>query len=119
MAFHREGEEAIARTHEQPCRTSASNVYVAGMRAGEDYRLRSELVTGGAVKPGEWMPFRTALVDGDFPPVSAQPIARASRGPVAEPFLIHSAIALTGLEGSHLQRTWTVRSSGTSLLHNC
>jgi hypothetical protein len=90
VAFHREGEEAIARTHEQPCRTSASNnVYVAGMRAGEDYRLRSELVTGGAVKPGEWMPFRTGLVDGDFPPVSS-PIARASRGPVAEPFLIHS-----------------------------
>ena len=117
MAFHREGEEAIAGTHEQPCRTSASNVYVAGMRAGEDYRLRSELVTGGAVKPGEWMPFRTALVDGDFPPVSATYRAGVARTrcrtfPYPQRDRSHRV-------NGHLQRTWTVRSSGTSLLHNC
>ncbi len=98
VAFNREGEEVATRTPEQPCRASnTNNVYVTGMRAGVDYSLRSEVVTGGAVKAGAWIPFRTALVDGDFPPVSV-PIPRRTGGPVAEPLLIHSAVALNALK---------------------
>lgn len=91
VAFRRQGDEAAMRTPLEPCRPPrSSNVYVAGMRADTEYQLRSELVNGDNVKPGSWMPFRTALLDGDFPPVSV-PIKREAAGPVHEALLIHSA----------------------------
>jgi hypothetical protein len=98
VAFHQDGEDVVARTSEQPCRASGSNnAYVAGMRAGVDYSLRSEVITGGTVKAGAWLPFRTALVDGDFPPVSVA-IPHQSGGPVQEPLLIHVPVALNALK---------------------
>ncbi len=51
VAFHPEGEEALTRTSAQPCRGSISNnVWVAGMRADTDYRLRPEWTSGGSVR---------------------------------------------------------------------
>ena len=95
VAFHREGDEALTRTPLEPCRPPrSSNVYVAGMRPDSEYLLRPELVNGGNVKPGSWMSFRTALLDGDFPPVSV-PIHRQAGGPVHEPLLIHSAASIS------------------------
>jgi hypothetical protein len=95
VAFRREGDEATMRTSLEPCRPPrSSNVYVAGMRPDSDYLLRSELVNGDTVKPGSWMPFRTALLDGDFPPVSV-PIKREAGVPVHERLLINSAASVS------------------------
>ena len=48
VAFVAAGEESVSRTPAQPCRGSiSSNVYVAGMRAETEYRLRGEWITGG------------------------------------------------------------------------
>ena len=96
VAFHADGEDAISRTPSQPCRGSiSSNVYVAGMRADTEYRLRSEVTAGGSMSPGDWLPFHTGILDGDFP-------ARVGRSPAngwlysSEPVIIFSAISLSG-----------------------
>jgi hypothetical protein len=59
------------------------------MRADSEYQLRSELVKGDSVKTGSWMAFRTALLDGDLPPVSV-PIKREGDVPVYERLFINS-----------------------------
>jgi hypothetical protein len=96
VAFGREGDEALARTPPEPCRGSASNnVYVAGMHADTDYRLRAEWLNGESVKPGPWMPFHTGVLDGDFPPVSIA-VPRAAGAAASEPVLIHSMATVSG-----------------------
>ena len=98
VAFRREGDENVMRTPALSCDPSHSNnVYVAGMRAETDYRMRAELTTGGKVKPGEWLSFRTGVLDGDFPAVSI-PVPRTRKTAVSEPFLVHSVSALTSFK---------------------
>jgi arylsulfate sulfotransferase len=98
VAFRRHGDETINRTSFQPCKTSVSNnVYVAGMRADTEYRLRSEVASGQNVNTGVWLPFHTGLMDGDFPPVSV-PVKHSTGVAVHEPFLVHSTAALTGMK---------------------
>jgi hypothetical protein len=96
VAFQRPADRDPVHTAFEPCRGSTSNnVYVAGMRADSDYRLRAELESGNNVKPGSWMPFHTGLLDGDFPPISVA-VPRASGSVVSEPVLIHSVSATSG-----------------------
>ena len=91
VAFRPEGEEAAGTTPSQPCRGSiTNNVLVAGMRADSEYRLRQEVITGGRDTHGDWLPFRTGILDGDFAPVSiAVPRARGSIA--SDPVVIFSA----------------------------
>jgi arylsulfate sulfotransferase len=96
VAFHADGEEDITRTPAQPCRASLSNnVYVAGMRAETKYLMREELSSGGSVKSGNWLPFETGMLDGNFPPVSIA-IPRVGAPNTAEPVVIFSAESLAG-----------------------
>jgi hypothetical protein len=96
VAFHAEGEESVSRTPNQPCRGSiSSNVYVAGMRADTEYRLRSEVSTGGNAAPGDWLPFRTGILDGNFPAVTIQTAPPAGYDDV-EPVIIFSALSFDG-----------------------
>lgn len=85
VAFQRQGSQEVSSTPVENCHGSRShNVYVAGMRADSDYRLRAELVNGDDAKPGPWMPFHTGLIDGDFPPISV-PVPRPSDSRASEP----------------------------------
>lgn len=96
VAFHAEGEEAMSHTPSQACRDSISNnVYVAGMRADTEYRLRSEVVAGTSVTPSAWVPFHTGMLDGNFPAVSIA-VPRAGAADQAEPVIIFSAISFDG-----------------------
>ena len=116
VAFQGTAEKDPNHTAFEPCRGSTSNnVYVAGMRADTDYRLRAEVESGNSVKPGSWIAFHTGLLDGDFPPISvAVPRATGSIG--SEPVLIHSTAAASGgkrpfatdLDGNVI---WYLRSS--------
>jgi arylsulfate sulfotransferase len=95
VAYRRDGQEAITRTPAQPCRPSlTNNLYVAGMRADAEYRMRPEVVTGSDVQSGAWMPFHTGMLDGNFPPVSIA-VARASGSTVSEPVIMHSAASVS------------------------
>ena len=79
-------------TPAEACRANISrNVLVAGMRADSDYQMRAELVKGGSVKPGAWMPFHTGMLDGRFPPVTTA-TPRAAGQTSAEPIVIRSMI---------------------------
>src|SRR5579863_7691417 len=70
VAFRAEGEEPVSRTPAAASRGSVSNnVLVAGMRADTEYQMRSEVSGAGGEKHGEWLPFRTGILDGNFPPV--------------------------------------------------
>jgi len=95
VAFRPEGEESFSRTPLQPCGGSiSSNVLVAGMRADMDYRLRAEWINNGGEKHGDWLPFRTGILDGNFAPVT---IATPPIGSVAtEPVVIYSAASAGG-----------------------
>jgi arylsulfate sulfotransferase len=96
VAFRAEGEEAVTRTSAQACRGSISNnIWVAGMRADTEYRMRPEWISGSTVKSGDWAPFHTGLLDGSTPPVSIL-VPRAGGSSVSDPVLIYSAIALGG-----------------------
>lgn len=96
VAFHADGEDAISRTPSQPCRGSiSSNVYVAGMRADTEYRLRSEVTAGGSMSPGDWLPFHTGILDGGFPALSVV-VPRTGGSEASEPVIIFSAISLSG-----------------------
>lgn len=91
VGFRPEAEESISRTPIQACRGSISNnILVAGMRADTEYRLRQEVTTGGREKPGDWLPFRTGILDGDFAPVSIA-IPRVKGSIASEPVAIFSA----------------------------
>jgi hypothetical protein len=90
VAFRREGDEIIARTPVQPCRAGISNnVYLAGLRTDTEYRLRSEVVTGNNVNTGAWLPFRTGMLDGEFPPLSVV-VPRSDNSAPAEPIVLRS-----------------------------
>jgi hypothetical protein len=94
IAFQVEGEEPVTRTPAQPCRESISNnVWVAGMRANSEYRMRSELVHGKEIKQGAWLPFHSGMVDGEFAPATVV-VPRAGGSSVSSPVLIHSAVSL-------------------------
>lgn len=96
VAFQRMGDKDPDRTTFEPCRGSTSNnVYVAGMQADSNYRIRTEFETGNQVKPGSWIPFHTGLLDGDFPPVSVA-VPRANGSIASEPVLIHSVSSMSG-----------------------
>jgi arylsulfate sulfotransferase len=91
VAFRPEGEEAMGKTPAQACRGSISNnVLVAGMRAETAYKLRPEVITGGHEKDGDWLPFRTGILDGDFAPVTVA-VPRARGSIASEPVVIYSA----------------------------
>ena len=96
VAFHADGDEAISRTPSEPCRSSTSNnVYVAGMRADTEYRLRSEVNTNGQTMAGDYLPFHTGMLDGNFAPVSIV-VPRASGSDDSNPVIIFSALSLDG-----------------------
>jgi arylsulfate sulfotransferase len=93
VAFHAEGEEAIARTPAQPCRgTISSNVYVAGMRPDTEYKIRAETISGEKVTSGEYLSFHTGMLDGNFPPVDI--VVPASSDNRTDPVIIHSAASM-------------------------
>jgi arylsulfate sulfotransferase len=95
VAFAAVGEESLSRTLARPCGGSiSSNVYVAGMRAETEYRMREELITGGSLKAGDWLPFHTGILDGLNPVSIAVP--RVNGSSVSEPVLIYSAVSLSG-----------------------
>jgi hypothetical protein len=96
VAFHADGDEEISRTPSEPCRSSSSNnVYVAGMRADTQYRLRSEVLSNGKTTTGDYLPFHTGMLDGSFPAVSiASPLT--SGADTANPVIIYSALSLSG-----------------------
>jgi arylsulfate sulfotransferase len=115
VAFHADGEDANSRTPSQACRGSISaNVYVAGMRADTEYRMRSEVTTNGKVTTGDYLSFHTGMLDGDFAPVVVA-VPRASKDD-PEPVIVHSATALgpgarpfaTDLQGRVI---WYLRSN--------
>jgi arylsulfate sulfotransferase len=112
VGFRREGDETVANTPLQPCRPGISNnVYIAGLYADTEYRMRSEVVSGANVNTGAWLPFHTGLPEGDLPPVSIL-VPRADRSAPAEPILLRSmrrAFA-TDLNGETL---WYSRSLGS------
>ena len=96
VAFRAEGEESVMRTPGEACRPSLSNnVLVAGMRADTDYRLRAELVSGGNVKEGNWLPFHTGLIDGSVSPVSVT-VRRPAGSAVPDPLMVYAAASLEG-----------------------
>jgi arylsulfate sulfotransferase len=111
------GDEPAKHTPDQPCGPASNNVYVAGMRADTEYQMREELMTGGDLKGGAWLPFHTGIVDG-FNPVSIV-VPRTNPSSVSEPVLIYSALSLsdggvrptaTDLSGRVL---WYLRSPDT------
>jgi arylsulfate sulfotransferase len=95
VAYRREGDNTISRTPAQPCRPAlTSNVYVAGMTADADYRMRPEVVAGSNVQSGEWMPFHTGMLDGNFPAVSIA-VPRTSGSTTSEPVMMLSVAAVS------------------------
>ncbi len=95
VAFQGADSQQTSYTPFQPCGDSLSNnVYVAGMRADSDYRMRAEIAKGSDVTAGAWMSFHTGMLDGDFAPVSIA-VPRTTDARPAEPMLILS-VATTG-----------------------
>ena len=80
------------RTPAQTCRGSISNnVLVAGMRADTEYKS----APGGDHRlerrtHGDWLPFHTGVLDGDFAPVSIA-VPRASGSVASAPVAIFSS----------------------------
>ena len=96
VAFHaavnQGDEEATSRTPAEACRGSISNnVLVAGMRADTEYKLRAGSDRRRARRSaGDWLPFRTGILDGNFAPVSVS-TPRVSGSVASEPVVIFSA----------------------------
>jgi arylsulfate sulfotransferase len=91
VVFHPDGEEVVSRTPEQACRGSiTNNVLVAGMRADTEYKLRAEVITAGKEKLGDWLSFRTGILDGEQAPVSVS-VPRLGGSVASEPVVIFSA----------------------------
>jgi arylsulfate sulfotransferase len=94
VAFLRSSDSAPSYTPLEPCRDSRSNnVYVAGMRGDTQYRIRAEVVSGGATTTGTWIPFHTGIIDIQVPPVSI-PVPRAGGAADTEPVLVQSLVEL-------------------------
>jgi hypothetical protein len=90
VEFRPDGGAESSRTSLEPCRANrSSNVYVAGMYADSSFRMRSEIVSAGGAKTGEWLTFHTGLLDGRFPPVSVASPRAAGPAP-AERLLVRS-----------------------------
>lgn len=93
VAFHADGDAALSRTPAQPCGGSiSSNVYVAGMRADTEYKMRSEVITGEKVTAGDYQSFHTGMLDGNFPPVEI--VVPAAANETSESVIVHSAASL-------------------------
>jgi len=112
VEFRRVGVSSSMYTSAEPCRPGrSSNVYVAGMRADTEYQMRPEIM-GGAVQSGEWITFRTGLLNGLFPPVSI-PVSRAGGARSVDQLLVSSMVMdpfhsqATDLEGNVV---WTMAS---------
>ncbi len=96
VAFQREGRAALTYTPFEACHASrGNNVYVAGMRADTDYRLRAEVAGGSNPVTGPWMMFHAGVLDGDFPPVSIA-VPRETASSTAEPVLILTVASAGG-----------------------
>src|SRR5262249_46739031 len=96
VAFQRLADKDPDHTPFEPCRSSTTNnVYVAGMRADSDYRLRAEFGSGNNTKVGSWLSFHSGLLDGDSPPISVA-VPRAGDSIASEPVLIHSVSSTSG-----------------------
>lgn len=119
VVFQRQGDTISRSTGLSPCRASkTSNTYVAGMRADSDYTLHAEVVSGGSVKRGPAVPFRTGVVDEAFGrfTVAVPPGEGASHG---EPFVLffapfsrsHVASYATDTEGNLV---WYLSSDGSA-----
>jgi hypothetical protein len=65
------------------------------MRAETEYRLRAEWIAGGSVKAGDWLPFHTGMLDGNFTPVSIA-VPRVNGSSVSGPVLTYSAVSQGG-----------------------
>lgn len=97
VAFHAEGEEALTRTATQPCSgASSNNVWVAGMRADTDYKLRAEWTQGSSVKTGAWLAHHTGMLGGGLPAVSIL-VPRVAGASMSEPVHIYSTVSLNGV----------------------
>jgi arylsulfate sulfotransferase len=94
VAFHAEGEEAQTRTGTQPCGTGSNNVWVAGLRADTEYRMRAEWTRGSDVKSGAWLPFHTGMLPGGIAPVKI--VTPRASGSASESIEIYSTFSLTG-----------------------
>jgi len=94
VAFRAVGEESIGRTPADACHGSMSNnVLVAGMRAETEYQMRSEWSGAGSERHGEWLPFRTGILDGNFAPVS---IVVPRSGGSSSGVIIYSSASASG-----------------------
>ena len=97
VEFQRDSGSDSSRTSLEPCRGNrGSYVYVAGMTADSGYRMRSEVVSAGGSKTGEWLPFHTGLLDGRFPPATV--VTPRTGGPAPAERLIVRSIASAGSE---------------------
>jgi arylsulfate sulfotransferase len=95
VEFQRQGTTESSRTSLEPCRGNrSSNVYVAGMYADSDYRMRSDIVSAGDSKTGEWVAFHTGLLDGRFPPVTIATPRTGGAAP-AERLIIRSIASVS------------------------
>lgn len=91
VEFRKMEDSFSSHTSAEPCRAGrSSNVYVAGMRADTDYQMRPQTI-GGATESGAWIPFRTGLLDGCFPPVSI-PTPRAGGARRTDQLLVSSIV---------------------------
>ena len=96
VAFQRLADKDPDHTPFEPCHGSTTNnVYVAGMRADSDYRLRAEFESGNNMKVGSWLSFHSGLLDGDFPPISVA-VPRTDGSTASEPVLVHSVSSTSG-----------------------
>jgi arylsulfate sulfotransferase len=96
VAFQADGETSQTRTSTQPCQGAKSNnVWVAGMRADTDYKMRAEWVNGTNVKSGSWLPFHTGMLGGGLAPVSVL-VPKVSGASASEAVHIYGTFSLTG-----------------------
>jgi hypothetical protein len=90
VEFQRLGSADSGHTSLQPCRGNrSSNQYVAGIYADAEYRMRSEVVSSGASKTGDWLTFHTGLLDGRFPLATVIKAHSGSQS-ASEPLIVRS-----------------------------
>jgi hypothetical protein len=86
------------------------------MRADSEYQMRAETVSGDAVKAGEWIAFRTGMLDGRFPHFT-NAIKASEASSAADRVVIRSLFpwrpAATDLDGNVL---WYLNSPSNAFL---
>ena len=98
VAFRREGDEEVMRTPSLRCNHRRATTFtLPGCVRKQTTGCAPKSATAATVKSGEWMSFRTGVLDGDFP-VSLDPRAASATTRSSEPFLVHSAVAMTNLK---------------------